>query len=75
MYRYKIKDEETGFTFWWDSKDEYEIGERVFLGDEGGEVLYDKNGEVVQTTFPKTIFGIVIEKETVTQHATGKKQL
>jgi hypothetical protein len=67
MYRYTIKREIDGaeVTFMWESKDEYEIGDQVYFGEEGGEVIYDKNGEEVNTIFPRPVYATVVAKERI----------
>lgn len=63
MYRYTIRMDESEFTSEEISQDEYEIGERMPLGEEGGEVIYDENGEEVTTIFPGTVYGTIVGKE------------
>ncbi len=65
MYHYTIKIEIDGaeVTFLWESEVKYEIGDQVYFGEEGGEVIYDMNGEVVNTTFPRPVYGTVVAKE------------
>jgi len=44
-------------------EEDYNVGDQVYFGEEGGEVIYDMNGEVVNTTFPRPVYGTVVAKE------------
>ena len=66
MYRYTIEIEINGLEDTFESEDEYEIGDRIFRYEKGGEVIYHKNGEVAQTIFPKPVYGTIVAKERIT---------
>ena len=63
MALYTIKIDGLEDTFKEVLEDEYDIGERVLLAEERGEVIYDENGEEVCSTFPRSVYGTVVEKE------------
>ncbi len=67
MYRYTIKREidKAEVTFVWESEDEYEIGDQVYFGEEGGEVIYNKDGEEVNAIFPRPVYVTVVAKEKI----------
>jgi hypothetical protein len=64
MYRYTIKIEIDGaeVTFLWDDEVKYEIGYQKYFDDEGGEVIYDMNGEEINTIFPRPVYGSVVDR-------------
>ena len=63
MYRYKIRIEGSEYTTEEVLQDNYEIGEQVILGEQGGEVKYDENGEEVSITFPRLVYETIVAKE------------
>lgn len=46
-------------------EENYDVGDQVYFGEEGGEVIYDKDGEVVNTIFPRPVYATVLAKERV----------
>lgn len=67
MYRYTIKMDGSDYTSEEILHDEYEVGERMLLGDEGGKVIRDEDGNEVETVFPRPVYGTIITKEKITE--------
>ena len=72
MYRYKIKNEEDGTVYDLNTKNNYEIDERILL-NELNKIRQKIEGKAARI-FPKDVYGIVIEKEILSQDTTYKKQ-
>lgn len=63
MHRYTIRIDGLENTFKEVLEGEYDVGERVLLAEERGEVIYDENGEEFCPTFPRPVYGTVVAKE------------
>lgn len=63
MPLYTIRVDGLKDTFKQRREEDYNVGDQVYFGEEGGEVIYDMNGEVVNTIFPRPVYGTVVAKE------------
>lgn len=67
LYKYTIRIDGLDDTFKKILEEDYEIGERVLLAYDKGQVICDENGEEVAPTYPRPVYGVVIAKEPVLQ--------
>jgi hypothetical protein len=61
LYRIRIDGLPDTFNVTFD--EDYNVGDQVYFGEEGGEVIYDENGEEVNTIFPRPMYATIVEKE------------
>ena len=63
MPRYTIRIDGLDDTTKVDREEDYDVDEQILLAEEGGQVIYDANGEVICCTFPRPVYGTVVAKE------------